>query len=140
VVADANTLVAEPAEKVIVDAPCSGLGVLRKKPDTKWKREPEDIQRLVHQQRTLLDSAAKLVKPGGVLVYSTCTTEPEENGETIVRFLQQHPEFAIEPASAFVNQSVVTEQGWIETFPHRHHIDGSFAVRLKKAADAEPKP
>ena len=138
VVADANTLETAPAEKVIVDAPCSGLGVLRKKPDTKWKREPEDIQKLVHIQRTLLTSAAKLVKPGGVLVYSTCTTEPEENGETILWFLQQHQEFSIEPASAFVNQSVMTEKGWIETFPHRHHIDGSFAVRLRKSANAEP--
>jgi 16S rRNA (cytosine967-C5)-methyltransferase len=119
---------------VIVDVPCSGLGVLRKKPDIKWKREPEDIPRLVRQQACLLEQAARLVKPGGVLVYSTCTTEPEENVAIIRAFLAEHPEFTIDDASRFVNRSVVTKEGWIETFPHLHHIDGSFAVRLVKAS------
>lgn len=132
-VADANELQVEPADKILVDAPCSGLGVMRKKPDLKWKREPEDIARLVKQQEHLLESGARMLKQGGILVYSTCTTEPEENSLLIASFLRKHPEFTIDDASQFVNRSVVTEGGWIETFPHRHHIDGSFAVRLHKS-------
>jgi 16S rRNA (cytosine967-C5)-methyltransferase len=134
-VADSSDVVLPPADKIIVDAPCSGLGTLRKKPDIKWKREPEDIQRLVKRQFTLLENAARLVKPGGVIVYSTCTIEPEENTGVVRMFLDQHPNFSIENAQKFVNSSVVTPDGFIETFPHRHHLDGSFAARLIKISD-----
>jgi 16S rRNA (cytosine967-C5)-methyltransferase len=130
---DARTVELPPADRVLADVPCSGLGTLRKKPDIKWKREPEDIARLAEIQAAILDNAARMVKPGGVLVYSTCTTEPEENGQLIDAFLAAHPEFLIEDASAFVNRSVVTERGWIETWPHRHHVDGSFAVRMRRS-------
>lgn len=133
VAADAVTLQTAQAEKVLVDAPCSGLGVLSKKPDAKWKREPEDLTRLVQSQRAILENAAKHVKPDGVLVYSTCTTEPEENLGLIRSFLADHPEFGIENASQFVNSRLVTSDGYIETFPHRHAMDGSFAIRLKRA-------
>lgn len=132
-VSDATQLDSSLADKVLVDAPCSGLGTLRKKPDIKWKREAEDIPRLTKQQMILLENGARLVKPGGVLVYSTCTTEPEENGLLVKSFLAQHPEFIVDDASKFVNKSVVTEDGFIETFPHRHHIDGSFSARLIKS-------
>ncbi len=132
-IADSSVLETEPADKILVDAPCSGLGVLRKKPDIRWKREPEDITRLNRAQRSILENGARLLKPGGVLVYSTCTTEPEENVSIIRAFLADHPEFTIDDASQFVNHAVVTKEGWIETFPHLHHIDGSFAVRLVKA-------
>ena len=132
VVSDANELTIDPLDRVLVDAPCTGLGVLRKKPDIKWKREPEDISRMAKQQQLLLESASRLLKPGGVLVYSTCTTEPEENEMQIKSFLENHSEFSIDDASRFVNRSVVSNDGWVETYPHRHHIDGSFAVRLIK--------
>ncbi len=134
-VADSSDVVIPPADKIIVDVPCSGLGTLRKKPDIKWKREPEDIQHLVRRQTTLLENAAGLVKSGGVLVYSTCTVEPEENSGVIQTFLEKHPEFKIDDAQKFVNSSVVTSEGFIETFPHRHHVDGSFAARLIKNSD-----
>ena len=133
IAADATTIQTAPAEKVLVDAPCSGLGVLSKKPDAKWKREPEDLVKLVQTQKAILENAAKHVKPGGVLVYSTCTTEPEENFGMITNFLAEHEEFAIENASQFVNPKVVSADGYIETFPHRYPMDGSFAVRLKKS-------
>ncbi len=132
-IADSSELQTEPADKVLVDAPCTGLGVLRKKPDVKWKREPEDVVRMSKIQLNLLENASRLVKPGGVLVYSTCTTEPEENSALVKLFLGKHPEFSVDDASKFVNKSVVTNNGWIETFPHIHHIDGSFAVRLVKS-------
>lgn len=134
VAADASTIQTAPAEKVLVDAPCSGLGVLAKKPDAKWKREPEDLIKLVQSQRAILENAAKHVKPGGVLVYSTCTTEPEENFSLMTSFLFDHPEFVVENASQFVKPVIVAADGYIETFPHRHAMDGSFSIRLKKAS------
>lgn len=133
-VADSSELDIPPADKVLLDAPCSGFGVLRKKPDIKWKRESEDIPRLVKLQLALLENANRLLKPGGVLVYSTCTTEPEENTEVVREFLSKHPGFQIDDASQWMNKSLVTSEGFVETFPHRHHIDGSFAVRLTKSS------
>lgn len=132
-VADSSELDIPPADKVLVDAPCSGLGVLRKKPDIKWKREVEDIYRLTTLQLALLENAHRLLKPGGVLVYSTCTTEPEENAQIVQRFLARHPEYRTEDASTHLNKSLVTPAGFVETFPHRHHLDGSFAVRMVKS-------
>ena len=132
ITADASEIQTAPADRVLIDAPCSGLGVLAKKPDAKWKREPEDLPNLVAIQRSILANAAALVKPGGILVYSTCTTEPEENIEVISAFLSDHPEFQIESASQFVNPQLVHPDGYVETFPHRHGMDGSFAVRLRK--------
>lgn len=134
VTADAATLAVPAADRVLVDAPCSGLGVLAKKPDAKWKREPEDIMRLVALQSAILSHAATLVKPGGVLVYSTCTLEPEENIGLVRSFLASHSGFSIEPAGAFVNPQVVHPDGYVETFPHRQGMDGSFAVRLKRSS------
>lgn len=132
IVADATTIQVPPADKVLVDAPCSGLGVLAKKPDAKWRREPEDIRDLVKLQRSILENATTLVKPGGCLVYSTCTTEPEENLDLVRDFLANHQEFAIEPAGDAVPKEVIAGDGFIETFPHRQGMDGSFAVRLRK--------
>ncbi len=119
-------------DKILLDAPCSGLGVLSKKPDIRWKREIEDILNLAKLQRKMLENAAAYLKPGGIIVYSTCTTEPEENLEVVKDFLAVHPEFKIDNAAKFVNRELVNEEGCIETFPHRHGIDGSFAVRLVK--------
>jgi 16S rRNA (cytosine967-C5)-methyltransferase len=135
-VGDSFQIELPPARKIIVDAPCSGLGVLRKKPDIKWKRQLEDIPRLVSQQERLLENAAKLLEPGGVLVYSTCTIEPEENEQVVQSFLAKHPEFKIDDPAKFVNKSVVTPEGYVNTFPHRHQLDGSFAVRLVKSSGA----
>ncbi len=135
VTADSSTLEVAPVDKVLVDAPCSGLGVLRKKPDLRWKREPEDIPRLTILQNNLIENAARLVKPGGILVYSTCTTEPEENELLVKAFLDRHPDFQLENASQFVNKSIVTVEGFVQTFPHRDHIDGSFAARLRKSPE-----
>jgi 16S rRNA (cytosine967-C5)-methyltransferase len=121
-----------PADKVLLDAPCSGLGVLSKKPDAKWKRDVDDIQKLVQLQHALLENAAKLVKPNGILVYSTCTIEPEEGFDLIKEFLARHSEFSIEPANTYVHESFMGSQGQVETFQHKHGMDGSFSIRLGK--------
>jgi 16S rRNA (cytosine967-C5)-methyltransferase len=117
-------------DKILLDAPCSGLGVLSKKPEIRWKREPENILALTEIQKKLLQSAAAYLKPGGVIVYSTCSTEQEENMDIVRDFLEKNPDFTIENAGKFVKHDLVNAEGCIETFPHKHGIDGSFAARL----------
>ncbi len=129
---DAIGLNFEPVDKVLVDAPCSGFGVIQKKPDIKWQREPSDIKNLSKTQLELLETASKLVKNGGVIVYSTCTIEPEENIEVVRAFLSDRPEFEIEDARNYLPSDVVNSEGCMETFPHKHDMDGGFAVRLVK--------
>jgi 16S rRNA (cytosine967-C5)-methyltransferase len=116
----------------LIDAPCSGLGVLSKKPDIKIKREMRDINEVVKIQELLLNNAATILKPGGAMVYSTCTIEPEENFGVVKKFLETHSEFIIDPASKYVNEKLVSADGFVETFPHRNGIDGSFSIRLVK--------
>lgn len=130
IAADGAEYAGEPADKVIVDAPCSGLGVLAKKPDIKIKRELRDIHDAVRSQDALLGHAASLVRSGGALVYSTCTIEPEENFAVVKRFLAERPDFSIDHASHRVAPALVHPDGYVETYPHRHGIDGSFSVRL----------
>ncbi len=132
VVGDANELELESADKILVDVPCSGLGVLRKKPDIKWKREPDDLLKLNVFQTGLLNKAAKLLKPGGAIVYSTCSTEPEENFMIVEEFLKTHTDFVIDDAAKYTNHILVNENKCVETYPHKHNIDGSFAARLIK--------
>ncbi|MBP9096427.1 MAG: 16S rRNA (cytosine(967)-C(5))-methyltransferase RsmB, partial [Ignavibacteria bacterium] len=121
--------------KILLDAPCSGLGVITKKPDIKMKRELEDIQKLQKLQMELIMESSKYLKPGGVLVYSTCTTEPEENFDVIKCFLEKNPDFKIDSAERFVkNKKIVTKEGYIETYPFKNYIDGSFSIRLVKGS------
>lgn len=119
------------ADKILVDAPCSGLGVLSKKPDIKWKRELKDIENLQKLQIEILGNSVRYLKPGGVIVYSTCTTETEENMDVVNNFLSSNPQFEIEDARKFVPEKVVNSKGCIELFPHIHKTDGAFSVRLK---------
>jgi 16S rRNA (cytosine967-C5)-methyltransferase len=130
---DGASIEIPPADKVLVDAPCSGLGVLSKKPDAKWRRDADDIPKLVNLQNSLLENGAKLVKPGGILIYSTCTIEPEECFDLISKFLDQHKEFSIESADTFINKDLVGAQGQVETFRYKHGMDGSFSIRLRKS-------
>jgi 16S rRNA (cytosine967-C5)-methyltransferase len=121
----------EQVDIVFTDVPCSGLGTLAKKPDIKWKREREDIYVLVETQRKILKNAAKILKPGGVLLYSTCTIEPEENVENIEWFLKNYPEFELDPAENYL-QPELCKAGYMMLYPHTHNIDGAFAARLIK--------
>ncbi len=133
-VVEADALKFNPAEKfdkILLDAPCSGLGTLTKKPDIKWKRDIEDIHKLSKLQINLLEKGASLLKPGGELVFSTCTIEPEENFETIKKFLINHPEFELVNASNYFNKKLIAENGCLQTYPNIHGIDGAFAAKLK---------
>jgi 16S rRNA (cytosine967-C5)-methyltransferase len=119
-------------DKILVDAPCSGMGAIRKKPDVKWKRSEDDIIAATEIQSAILENVTKFLKPNGVVVYSTCTIVPDENQNIIHRFLSNHPEFVLESADVFVNRTLVNREGFVEMFPHRHDLDGGFAARLRK--------
>lgn len=128
--ADATTYESnELADIVFIDAPCSGLGTLSKKIDIKWKREAEDIPILVNLQKQIIDNAVKLVKIGGVLLYSTCTIEPEENDDNIKYLLEKYPNYELEPADKYLDKELC-RNGFYSTQPHINGIDGAFAARL----------
>lgn len=121
------------ADRILLDAPCSGLGTLHRRPDIRWRTTLETVQELSVLQGELLAEAATWVKPGGVLVYATCTLHPQENEEVIQSFLENHPHWQIEPLSSespFTAFS--TPQGWLKVWPHRHQMDGFFIVKLRK--------
>jgi 16S rRNA (cytosine967-C5)-methyltransferase len=122
-------------DRVLVDAPCTGLGVLRRNPDIKWRRGAKDPRRLHLLQVEILDQAARLVRPGGILVYATCTLTPEETEGTVQAFLAARGDFRREDAGSALPPScgeVVEGNGSLKTWPHRHGVDGFFAVRLRR--------
>jgi 16S rRNA (cytosine967-C5)-methyltransferase len=123
-------------DRVLVDAPCTGLGVLRRNPDIKWKVGFKDCWRLHLLQTEFLGVAAELVRPGGVLVYATCTLTPEENESTVQAFVAEHGDFFREDGRAILPPScedVVEKDGSLRTWPHRHGVDGFFAARLRRS-------
>jgi 16S rRNA (cytosine967-C5)-methyltransferase len=127
-------------DRVLVDAPCTGLGVLRRNPDIKWKVGPKDCRRLHLLQTELLGRVAELVRPGGVLVYATCTLTSEENEGTVQVFLAEHEDFFREDGRAILPPScgeVVEKDGSLRTWPQRHGVDGFFAARLRRSS-SEP--
>lgn len=138
--ADASTplpeAIAAPYDRILVDAPCSGLGTLRRHPEIKWHREESDIHRLRGVQARILRRVTEYLKPGGVLVYSTCTLTHEENEQNIETFLSQHREFELEDAAGYLPpQAKHTVQGkFFQSLPHRDNTDGFFAARLKKSS------
>jgi 16S rRNA (cytosine967-C5)-methyltransferase len=127
---DATNFQVRPVDRVLVDAPCSGLGVLGRNPDSRWRKQKEDLERLQKLQLEILFNAASLVKKGSVLVYSTCTLTREENDQVIRSFLDKRKDFRLVDASLYVNSGVVDQFGFVRTFPHIHKMDGGFAARL----------
>ncbi|WP_022834672.1 RsmB/NOP family class I SAM-dependent RNA methyltransferase [Salisaeta longa] len=120
------------ADAVLLDAPCTGLGVLAKRADLRWRRTPDDLSTMAQRQDALLDAAARLVRPGGRLVYSTCSIAPEENEDRVAAFLDRHASFVLEPAAAQVPAALATEAGYYATLPSRDRVDGAFGARLRR--------
>jgi 16S rRNA (cytosine967-C5)-methyltransferase len=118
---------------VLVDAPCTGTGTFRRHPDGRWRVQPADLAALVTLQTQLLDAAAQIVEPGGLLVYATCSLEPEENEMQIEAFLERNDAFEID-AGADVPASVVDARGCLRVLPHEHGVDGAFAARLRRTS------
>jgi 16S rRNA (cytosine967-C5)-methyltransferase len=129
--ADLRELRLEPADGVLLDAPCSGLGVLARRPDLRWRKRPEDLPRLQTLQLELLEAAATLVRPGGLLVYSVCSFEPEETSEVQASFTARHPE--MRPDDGGLPQELRAAPGVLYLFPHAHGTDGGFAARWRRA-------
>jgi len=121
-----------PFDRVLLDPPCSGWGTAGKKADLRWKKTPQDISNLVKIQTKMIDRAARLVKPGGVLVYSTCTIIRKENDQMVEEFLLRNNNFELESAKQFFHSELVSERGFIKTYPDSGHLDGSFCARIKR--------
>ena len=131
-VADARrTPLRGPFDAVLVDAPSSGLGTLRRHPELRWRRRPEDLARLATLQRALLAGVAPLVRSGGLLVYAVCSPMRAETDDVVTAFLEAHPRFVREPVDALAPLDLVTRDGALRTWPHRHDLDAFFAVRLR---------
>ncbi|MCS7186441.1 MAG: 16S rRNA (cytosine(967)-C(5))-methyltransferase RsmB [Armatimonadota bacterium] len=123
------------ADKVLLDVPCSGTGTLRRKADARWKKSEEQVKQLADLQIRLLDASSSVVRKGGVIVYATCSLEPEEDEQVVRKFLELHPEFVMEDPRSFLPSEIpgaVTGEGFLRLFPHKHNTDGVFAARLKK--------
>jgi 16S rRNA (cytosine967-C5)-methyltransferase len=132
-VATADATEAMPAltaqfDRVISDVPCSGLGVLGKKPDMRYA-DPDRYSALLPMQETILDNAASYVKDGGILLYSTCTLRPEENEMQVEKFLSRHADFSLEP---FTVGEISAEKGILTLLPSVHGTDGFFIARMRK--------
>jgi 16S rRNA (cytosine967-C5)-methyltransferase len=116
----------------LLDAPCSGLGVLRRHPEAKWRLRSESIGELAALQARLLENVGAHVRPGGILVYSVCTMTPEETDGVVTPFLDRHSGWEIVDTVPAGWQSLFDERGFFRVSPHRHHMDGFFAARLRK--------
>jgi 16S rRNA (cytosine967-C5)-methyltransferase len=118
-------------DAVLVDAPCTATGTMRRHPDARWRLKPDVFARAADRQSRLLDAAAPLVRPGGLLIYATCSLEPEENAQVVDAFLSRHAEFVRAPSPA-IPADLLTDAGDFQSLPQRHGIDGAYAARLMR--------
>lgn len=131
VVADGAHPPLRPVDVVLLDAPCLGTGTFGRHPDARWRASPEALASLVARQARLLEGAATAVRPGGWLVYATCSLEPEENVAQVDAFLERHPEFARDPGQSMAPE-YLSAAGDLEIVPFRHGMDGAWAARLRR--------
>ena len=130
-----DTNLKEKADKVLVDAPCTGLGILRRKPEIKWNKEIQDLKSITDTQKAILNCSAGYVKPGGILVYSTCTINKEENDDVIDAFLQKNADFELQNISDLLPKNLKNNNlrnGCIQTYPNINGIDGFFIAKMRK--------
>jgi 16S rRNA (cytosine967-C5)-methyltransferase len=133
IVADARHPPVGAVDAVLLDAPCLGTGTFARHPDARWRVTPDALAALVQRQAELLAATAAVVRPGGLLVYATCSLEPEENERQVDGFLRAHPEFQREvPDDAL--PTLLTAKGDLMTLPHRDRMDGAYAARLRRVA------
>lgn len=119
-------------DRVLVDAPCSGTGTLRHNPEIRWRLKPVDIAELASKQKRILANAAPMVCRGGLILYSTCAAEPDENEAVVRDFIKSHPAF--HPAPLAASPDLLTDTGAIRTWPHRHDVDGFFIMAFRRRA------
>jgi 16S rRNA (cytosine967-C5)-methyltransferase len=122
-------------DRILLDAPCSGLGVMRRNPDIRWRKFKKNLTQYKARQIRLMENLAPLVKISGILVYAVCSPEPEENQEVIDEFLKKFPEFVMDKEIGQLPDKLdptAVSKGVFQTFPHLHQMDGFYAVRLKR--------
>jgi 16S rRNA (cytosine967-C5)-methyltransferase len=120
------------ADRVLLDAPCSGLGTLHKRPDIRWRQTHQGVEELLQLQQELIQQTAQWVKPQGILVYATCTLNVLENEKVVQSFLANNSNWSVQTPNDAIAKNWVTSAGWIKVYPHRSDMDGFFMVRLQK--------
>lgn len=121
------------ADRVLVDVPCSGLGTLHTNPDIRWRKKPEEIEKLTRLQQKILTNASKWVKNGGILVYATCTLNQKENENIVTEFLANHPQWQLDTKNNnFLDNYSLPSKGMIKIFPPDDNMDGFFIAKLIK--------
>ncbi len=116
-------------QNLLLDVPCTGTGTLRRNPDARWRLTPDTLDELVGLQRQILKAGGRLVPPGGILIYSTCSLEGEENQAQVEDFLTEHPEFSV-VETGMVSDELVGPEGYLEVTPLQRGFDGAFAARM----------
>jgi 16S rRNA (cytosine967-C5)-methyltransferase len=133
-VGDARQPAIKPVDVVLIDVPCTGTGTFRRHPDARWRIKVSDFAVMSQLQRSILTAAAEAVKPGGLLIYSTCSLEPEENDSQIDWFLSENLNFVLEaPPDGAVHPDLL-DNGKLRALPQRHGTDGAFAARLRRVS------
>jgi len=122
----------DQTEKILVDAPCSGTGVIGRKPDIRWRRKPDDILQMASLQLKILSNVSQYLKVGGTLVYATCSLEPEENWNVVEQFLKLNTHFLLDRVPSTIPTKWIDRNGCLNTLPHVHGVDGMFAAKLKR--------
>jgi 16S rRNA (cytosine967-C5)-methyltransferase len=120
------------ADRILIDAPCTGTGVMGRRTDIRWRREKEDVESMVTIQKSIIAHMAQFLKPGGVMVYATCSLEMEENWNVVKWFLKLDDNFRIDSGKDLVPNNWLNAQKCLETFPPRDKVDGMFAARIRK--------
>jgi 16S rRNA (cytosine967-C5)-methyltransferase len=133
VVADAREPVLTPVDAVLLDVPCTGTGTFRRHPDARWRLRVSDFAVMGAMQRSIIRAAAAIVRPGGLMIYSTCSLEPEENDAQVESFLAEHTDWVLEPPPDGAVPAAVLDAGRLRVLPQRHATDGAFAARLRRA-------
>jgi 16S rRNA (cytosine967-C5)-methyltransferase len=120
------------ADRILIDAPCTGTGTIGRRPDIKWRRKPHHLINIVKMQQSILKNVHKFVKPGGILVYATCSIEEEENWQVVEAFLKLNTDFKVGSAHNSQLTKFFDDKGALNTLPHIHKMDGMFAVKMIK--------
>ena len=132
-VGDARFPAVREMDAVLIDVPCTGTGTFRRHPDARWRLKVSDLSVMAALQASILRAAAEVVKPGGLLIYSTCSLEPEENELQVEEFLSRNPAWKLEPPAPGVVPSETLDGGYLRVLPQLHGSDGAFAARLRRS-------
>jgi 16S rRNA (cytosine967-C5)-methyltransferase len=133
-VGDARHPAIAPVDAVLIDVPCTGTGTFRRHPDARWRLKVSDLAVMSALQKLIIRSASKVVKPGGLLIYSTCSLEPEENDEQVDSFLSENLNWILEPPPEGSVAPELLDGGRLRVLPQRHGTDGAFAARLRRVS------